>query len=179
MSDQEIQTAPATMQVHLDILRARRSVLSKALPPRTSPPSTPWCQDDPFAFESRGFYLPTDGHGKSLPMATSKSNKKKRKGKLNASLVDNGGIRKSEKNETRKRSSPIWTAYMDRFVRKSLRKWGWGSWTRMERTNKLPPEYTAKVIARRVKALGYTRENFSMAGEKAAAESAKVRKHFS
>ena len=157
------------MDIQLAVLRARKVVLKKPLPAEEEPPSA-WVSNDPFSFESRGFYAPALSGREDSPSRNAESSglqlskiikKKKKVGKASGSAVqlrkDKGG--RVEK-PTRTRFVPNWTPEMDKILRKSMRKWGWGSWTRIERSGKLPKEYTSKIIARRVKALGFSREQF-------------------
>lgn len=180
------------MDIQLAVLRARREVLQKPLPPRIVEEQVSWVSDDPFSYESRGFYAmpglvrPEDGASTSddkLSVQLVRSGKKK---KRPSQLMSPGGkeksgrVEKPERKTTKARFVPNWTPEMDKVLRKSLRKWGWGSWTRIERSGKLPKEYTRKIIARRVKILGFSREQFVQDGtsQKHIPENAKVRKYF-
>lgn len=153
------------LENHLQLLRTRRQALSRPLPPRKPTPSTPWCEDDPFEVESRGFYTSAPATSGTSPGDKTQrpSSKKKRKGKVGDSLVERGnGVRKPDKS----RSNPIWTPALDKLLRKYLRKLGWGAWARIEKTNKFPAEFTAKVVSRRAKALGYSRDNLPKVARK-------------
>lgn len=147
------------MEQHLNVLRARQAVLRRLPPPRKLEPTVSWCHQDPFAFESRGFYSsrPTNGDDTGNNAGTKK--KKKTTKPMTDSLQTAGGIRKAAKQKAR--FIPNWTAELDRMLRKCLRKFGWGSWTRMEQSGKFPVNFTRKILARRVKALGYTKEMFT------------------
>ncbi|CAN8076508.1 unnamed protein product [Agarophyton chilense] len=62
-----------------------------------------------------------------------------------------------------KRFVSNWTPDMDKIVRKSLSKFGWGCWARIAASGKLPKEYTAKMIANRAKSIGLTKNMFGPA----------------
>ncbi|KAI0566007.1 Homeobox-like protein [Gracilaria domingensis] len=59
-----------------------------------------------------------------------------------------------------KRFVSNWTPEMDKILRKSLSKFGWGCWARIAASGKLPKEYTAKMIANRAKSIGLNKNMF-------------------
>lgn len=146
------------MENHINVLRARQAVLRRPKPPGKPELNTKWGHDDPFAFESRGFYSSRLPSGDNATGSTTEKKKKKAM-KPSNTLSALGGIRKPEKQKAR--FLPNWTAERDRMLRKCLRKFGWGSWTRMEQSGKFPPNFTRKILARRVKSLGYTKDMFT------------------
>lgn len=157
------------METHLQVLRARRTVLSKP-PPTISDAqrlllakrgSTP--QSDSFSFESHGFYVP-------LNSAFDYTQNRSRRHENSEEPAGNGiaashpsAIGSKIAKNSRKRAKRFvtnWTPEMDKVVRKGLTKYGWGSWTRIALSGKLPKEYNAKLIANRARAIGLTKEMF-------------------
>ncbi len=141
----------------LAVLNARRAALRKPAPPRVEEKSEERTEDqeDPFAFESRGFYAP---YVNDVPRP---KNVRKR---VKPPILPRAIIKKPEKTKTR--FLPNWTPQLDKMLRKCLRKFGWGSWTRMEQSGKFPKNYSRKILSRRAISLGYTKEMFA-AGESA------------
>lgn len=61
-----------------------------------------------------------------------------------------------------KRFVTKWTAEMDKVLRRALAKHGWGCWTLIAQSGKLPPEYSRKMISNRAKSIGLTREMYDV-----------------
>lgn len=139
----------------LAVLNARRAVLKKTVPSREENWRDDFTddQEDPFAFESRGFYAPFVSD-----VPRSKSVRKR----VKPPILPRAIIKKPEKTKTR--FLPNWTPQLDKMLRKCLRKFGWGSWTRMEQSGKFPKNYSRKILSRRALTLGYTKEMFTMGG---------------
>lgn len=156
------------MDLQLKVLEARRRVLSHPIPSVAEPVSgqTQQVVHDPFAFESHGFFVSArDGSG------------------LNKDSDDERDAREALRTERRKivqqqkaRSSKLskanakpkrarrfvtnWTPEMDKVVRKALSKHGWGCWSKIAQSGKLPKEYNSKLIANRARSIGLTKEMF-------------------
>jgi len=162
------------MESTLQALLARRRVLSTALPQRSTARSSTTCAsepfdnaDDPFALESNGFFtalhsapsraeddntVDTDAHQRPATSAVNKLNP-------NPVVVKDGRVLKGTGRKGR-RFVANWTPEMDKALRKLLRKFGWGSWSRIAAAGKFPKEYTAKMISNRAKSIGLTRDMF-------------------
>jgi len=100
-----------------EVMRARRSVLKRALPSRVAVPvSTPecleWRSSDAYAVESRGFYA------EWKPAVAAEAPVRKRR-KQRHTLVT------IQKKPTRFVTN--WTPELDKNLRKCLRKFGWGA----------------------------------------------------
>lgn len=154
------------METHLQVLQARRNVLS--VPPPTildvqprllsTQNSTP--QPDSFSFESHGFYIPSNSPSDNPLHQHQHSEKPAHSGTAASHPSTTGSkILKGYKKRA-KRFVTNWTPEMDKVVRKCLAKYGWGSWTRIASSGKLPKEYNAKLIANRARAIGLTKEMF-------------------
>lgn len=164
------------------ILEARQRLVS-ALPkieelPRTQdlPPS-----DDPYDFERSGFYNGpifiaggSESHKSDL-----RSSKRLRKLKKRSSSASRDGARDATTGDRSKKrlrvveqpaDAPLrrkanWNDDQDRVLRRCIRKWGWGCWKRIERSGKLPAEYTAKMISNRARTLDVQSHKGSRADE--------------
>lgn len=152
-------------QNQLDIVKARSVAMrapinfSPHLQNETYGPSL-----DPFWSETTSFFLPT-----TTPTALSSAKPihqtllpKTHSSVLNSaapsSPSSNPKIHKPNKRQ--KRFVTNWTPQMDKIVRKSLAKFGWGCWSRIASCGKLPKQYTAKMIANRAKSIGLTKDMF-------------------
>lgn len=145
---------------HLQILRARRAVLSE------KPKIYNWIQngnaedpcDDPFSVEAYGQFLPSP----QVVQIASTTNDIEKKSKDIASNVR--AVASSASKVTKRRGRRFvsnWTPEKDEVIRQSLIKYGWGAWTRIANSGKLPKEYTPKMISNRANSIGLTKETFA------------------
>lgn len=156
----------------LQALLARRRALAAPLPSVINPPPklhrvTP--RDDPFAVESHGLYttLPrrvaANAYPK-VPISTEKSPSSNLSKAASSSVKSIVPAKISKPPSSRQRRFVTnWTPDMDKVIRKALAKTGWGSWTRIVASGKLPKEYTAKMISNRAKSIGLTKQMFGPA----------------
>lgn len=155
------------MDSQLEVLQARRRVLSMPGPSVTTTAERQEREqnaDDPFAFESRGFFLPSksatgaskdsDDDRDAREALQSKRRKIAQQQKAKSGKVTKGTGKRARRFVTN------WTPEMDKVVRKALSKHGWGCWSRIAQSGKLPKEYNAKLIANRAKSIGLTKEMF-------------------
>lgn len=152
--------SPAIVQ----ILRARRQALSKPLPTQVETPKKHQPQPDPFAHESHSFFisplpLPTPPSPPSSPGSADAP------ADVPAGPTDrpSSPVRPPATVPRGRRAVANWTPEMDRAVRRALAKHGWGCWSKIASSGKLPEQYTRKMISNRAKALGLTREMFGPA----------------
>lgn len=153
-----------SMHLQLRILEARRKVLASPLPPRKHSPSTTIHKTSfhtihPIHHQTNAFFIPPPP--KSSPDKPN-LNLVKSHTATNLSATKphppvTGAVTKPGR---RPRLIAHWTEPMDRIIRKMLSKYGWGCWTRIASSGKLPPEYHRKMIANRAKALGLTPQMF-------------------
>eukprot|EP00177_Eucheuma_denticulatum_P001916 GFKZ01003425.1.p1 GENE.GFKZ01003425.1~~GFKZ01003425.1.p1 ORF type:complete len:167 (-),score=22.93 GFKZ01003425.1:701-1201(-) len=153
------------METHLQVLHARRNVLAST--PSTSqappPPALPAPQPDPFSFESHGFFLTSLLPSDSSSPTPANQNPLTSNTRTARTFQSSAARRNNATKPTKKRQRRFvtnWTPEMDKIVRKSLAKYGWGSWTRIASSGKLPKEYSAKLIANRARAIGLTKQMF-------------------
>jgi hypothetical protein len=147
-------------------LDTRHGVLTNfPVPPERSLQST-GTSFDPFEFEIRGVYVGPQPvhkpfHEDDVAGPTTRTTPKKH---LNVrGRIDMSGrvIKRSHVPGTTQALTPTraskrkayWDDAQDKILRRFLRKWGWGCWKRIERSGRLPSEYTAKMIANRARAL--------------------------
>lgn len=153
-----------TMETHLQVLHARRKILAST--PSTTPaaPSAPTApQPDPFSFESHGFFLPSVLPSDSASPNSTNRNPLSPHPHTARTFQSSAARRNNASKATKKRQRRFvtnWTPEMDKVVRKALAKYGWGSWTRIASSGKLPKEYNAKLIANRARAIGLTKQMF-------------------
>lgn len=157
------------MDSQLEVLQARCKVLSMpgpsiraAVDEKEREPNA----DDPFAFESHGFFLlaraasgasdeSEDGGDKREVLQSERRNPRhSQQRNANSGKVTKGTGKRARRFVTN------WTPEMDKVVRKALAKYGWGCWSRIAQSGKLPKEYNAKLIANRAKSIGLTKEMF-------------------
>lgn len=158
----------------MDILLARKKTLAQPLPSKIPPlkPQDTKPQHDPFQFESYGQlvhpYIPITSKEENLkekmikqpaitetkPTNNSVNNHDKKK-----NSVSNGKVQKDAPKRPR-RFVTNWTEAMDKIIKKSLVKFGWGCWSKIAASGKLPKEYNSKIIANRAKSMGLTKDMF-------------------
>ena len=158
----------------MDVLLARKKTLAQQLPSKIpSPkPQNTRPQHDPFQFETYGQlvhpYMPTISKQENLkdtmikqptmtetkPTNSSVTNHEKKK-----NTVSNGKIQKEAPKRPR-RFVTNWTEAMDKTIKKFLVKFGWGCWSKIATSGKLPKEYNSKIIANRAKSMGLTKDMF-------------------
>lgn len=146
-------------QTQLEILRARRRVLHQTTPQV----QTSWLHhteetsEDPFACESYGFFLPFPDVVEAGGAANSSQPKAK-----DVSVTSRADTNSASKvTKPRRRFVSNWTPEMDLVIRKALTKYGWGAWTRIAQSGKLPKEYTPKMISNRANSIGLTKDMFA------------------
>jgi hypothetical protein len=149
----------------LAVLHSRRELLSRLPKPGEYIYPSTGAVEDPFEFEIRGAYIglpskPMSSQERPDEITTAESEPR---GPLNRrNRVDVGRITKRRTEfDTRQVLTPTraskrkayWDDEQDRTLWRCIRKWGWGCWKRIERSGRLPSEYTAKMIANRAKVL--------------------------
>jgi hypothetical protein len=148
-------------------LDSRHKVLTSfPVPPEYTLHSTE-AMYDPFEFEIRGIYIgPKPVHKPShedevagppaMRSAPKKSLKVRGRIDMSGRVIKRSHVPTATQALTPTRASKrkaYWDDAQDRILRRCLRKWGWGCWKRIERSGRLPTEYTAKMIANRARAL--------------------------
>lgn len=157
------------MDSQLEVLQARCKVLSMpgpAIRETVEEKHRESNADDPFAFESRGFFL-LERTASGAPEGSEDSGDKRetlqserRNLKHSQQRNANSGKLTKGTGKRARRFVTNWTPEMDKVVRKALAKHGWGCWSRIAQSRKLPKEYNAKLIANRAKSIGLTKEMF-------------------
>jgi hypothetical protein len=149
----------------LAVLQSRRELLSRLPKPGEHVNPSTGAVEDPFEFEIRGAYIGP----RSKAMRSQErldeiaSAQLEPGGSLNRrNRVDVGrvmkrrtelGIRQVLTPTRASKRKAYWDDEQDRTLRRCIRKWGWGCWKRIERSGRLPSEYTAKMIANHAKVL--------------------------
>lgn len=165
------------METQLNILRARRHVLRVEVARESRPPphdAAAAAVHDPFACESYGFFLPrsavdADQNAERVLAAPDSQSAPDE----NHPAVAQGRVEKPAKR-TAKRTVANWTPEMDKVVKKGLEKHGWGAWSRIAASGKLPKEYTPKMISNRATSIGLTKDKFDAPRSSAPVSKAKT-----
>lgn len=160
------------LRSNLRILQARRAALANPLP-SVSPARQPSnhlessaSPGDASHLENHAFYLhnlTSHSHHPDTPHVTKKHTTTlpdSRPTKPNKSAAT---ARVGKTTSKRQRFIANWTPQMDKVIRKALAKHGWGCWTKIALSGKLPQEYTPKMISNRARAIGLSRQSFTRA----------------
>ncbi|PXF47810.1 hypothetical protein BWQ96_02492 [Gracilariopsis chorda] len=155
--DSALRPEPPDLAV-LAVLAARSQALRAPLPfsEPVSEHAPPPPALDPFSVESLSFFV-------HAPSATAPSSQGSSSLKRPAPNPSPSNDKSAKTAKRQKRFVSNWTPDMDKIVRKSLAKFGWGCWARIAASGKLPKEYTAKMIANRAKSIGLNKHMFGPA----------------